>query len=51
MTTSQFISFDRGWRWERHTEIRKTDNKVGKHEGCRAVESIGALFDKSCAIF
>ncbi len=33
------------------TQIWETDDEVGEHEDCRAVESIRTLFDVCCMVF
>jgi hypothetical protein len=33
------------------TQIWETDDEVGEHKGCRAVESIRTVFDVCCMVF
>lgn len=35
----------------KRTEEWETNEEVGDHEGCRSVETIGALLYKSCPVF
>ena len=33
------------------TEVWESDDEVGKDENCRAIQTIGTIFDKSSMIF